>query len=294
MVSRMRVGLVLLALLAACRSDPPPHDATPPAVPGVETTTAAVARIRDVLRAPGVVTPNGLTPEARDAYNDLAAAEARLRLAEQASARVQALAPGNVAPRKDLEAALAEEASARAAAEHARQVIAGLGGAPAPSSDTHTLWVVARVPEESMPAVAAGAPATFTADVEGRPVAAGVVDGPPSYVDPTSRTAPVRIRIQGDMPGLVPGTTGSVTMEVGPLRDGVVVPEMAVVYDDRRALVFVDDGHGGFTATPVRLGVIRDGRVEVAEGLAAGTRVATVGAASLLSASRLAASGGGD
>jgi Cu(I)/Ag(I) efflux system membrane fusion protein len=142
-----------------------------------------------------------------------------------------------------------------------------------------------------MPAVVAEASAAFTADVEGRPVVPGVVDAAPSYVDTTSRTAPVRIRTDDGAHRLLPGVSGSVAIEVGPLRDAVVVPEVAVVYDERRPLVFVDDGHGGFTATPVRLGVIRAGRVEVAEGVAAGARVATTGAASLLSASRLGASG---
>jgi hypothetical protein len=117
-----------------------------------------------------------------------------------------------------------------------------------------------------------------------------VVDAPASYVDPASRTAPVRIRVEAGAPRLVPGVSGTAAIEVGTPRDAVVVPENAVVYDDRRPLVFVDDGRGGFTATPVRLGIVRDGRAEIVDGLAAGARVATTGAASLLSATRLDAS----
>ncbi len=284
---RAHTAAVVLGLLAACSNDPPPGEAPAPAVPGVETTVAVVERLRDVLHAPGVVTPDGLTPEARDARNDLAAAEARLRLAEQQTTRVRALAPGNVAPRKDLDAAVAEEASARAAAEHARRVLDAVGGPAPPAGQQRGPWIVARVPQERMPAIVADAAAAFTPDVDGRPVVAGTVDAPPSYVDSTSRTAPVRIRTEETAERLLPGMTGSVAIEVGPLHDAVVVPEMAVVYDERRPLVFVDDGHGAFTATPVRLGVIRAGRAQVVEGLAAGARVATVGAASLLSATRL-------
>jgi multidrug efflux pump subunit AcrA (membrane-fusion protein) len=81
--------------------------------------------------------------------------------------------------------------------------------------------------------------------------------------------------------------TGSAAIDVGAPHDAVVVPENAVVYDDRRPLVFVDDGHGGFAPTVVRLGVLRGGRAEIADGVAAGARVATTGAASLLSATRL-------
>jgi cobalt-zinc-cadmium efflux system membrane fusion protein len=91
---------------------------------------------------------------------------------------------------------------------------------------------------------------------------------------------------------LLPGMTGSVAIEVGTPHEGVTVPEAAVVYDDRRALVFVDDGHGGYSATQVTVGVVRDGVAEITSGLAAGVRVATTGAASLLSAAALAASGG--
>jgi multidrug efflux pump subunit AcrA (membrane-fusion protein) len=290
-VRHASAAAVVLGLLAACSSDPPAREAAAPAVPGVETAVAVVERLRDVLHAPGVVTPDGETPEARDARNDLVAAEARLRLAEQQTARTRSLTPGNVAPRKDLEAALAEETSARAAAARARQVLAALGGGDPPSGERRGPWVVARVPQERMPAVVAEASAAFTADVEGRPVIPGTVDAAPSYVDTTSRTAPVRIRTEVGAHRLLPGVSGSVAIEVGPLRDAVSVPEVAVVYDDHRPLVFVDDGHGGFTATPVRLGVIRAGRVEIVEGVAAGTRVATIGAASLLSAARLGTSG---
>jgi hypothetical protein len=65
------------------------------------------------------------------------------------------------------------------------------------------------------------------------------------------------------------------------------VPATAVVYDDGRPLVFVDAGDGRWDAHPVRLGVVRDGRIEITSGVAAGARVVVAGAASLLSARRL-------
>jgi len=286
------VALVLAALALACTRDPADHEAAKPTVPGLETAVAATAPIRDVVRMPGTVAPDGLTPEARDARNDLAAAEARLRLATQQVARLQALAQA-VAPKKDLDAALAEEASARSAAERARQVVASLGGRPdAAGTPPATAWVVARVPQEAVGLVAAGADARFMSDTTPRETFEGTVDGAPSYVDQTSRTAPVRVRVTDPQHRLLPGMTGSVAIEVGTPHEGVTVPEAAVVYDDRRALVFVDDGHGGYSATQVTLGVIRDGVAEITSGLAAGARVATTGAASLLSAAALAAGGG--
>src|SRR5262249_42587765 len=148
-------------------------------------------------------------------------------------------------------------------------------------------WIVARVPQEAASLVQAGATAEFVADVAGHPLVSAVVAEPPSYVDPASRTAPVRVRTGARDPRLLPGMTGTTTIEVGTRHDAVVVPEAAVVYDDRRPLVFVDDGHGGFTATAIVLGIVRGGHAEIRSGVAAGTRVATTGAASLLSATRL-------
>src|SRR5258705_2878661 len=135
MVNARSTGLGLLVLLAAC-GDPgdPAGPAPTTAVPGIETAVATTDRIRDVVHAAGMVTPEGVVPEARDARNDLAAAEARLRLATQQVARLRALAPTEVSPRKDLEAAVAAEADAPPPPQLARHALAALrraGQAPA-------------------------------------------------------------------------------------------------------------------------------------------------------------------
>jgi hypothetical protein len=287
-----RLASIFLVLAAACAREPAGGGEAAPAraVPGLETAVVSTERVRDVLRVPGLVAPDGLTPEARDARTELTTAEARLRLAIQQTARLRALAPGDVSPKKELEAALAEEASARAAAEHARQIAATLGGtAETGAVDGGGAWLVARVPQEAVGLVVAGAPARFTPDAGDRSSFAAAVAAPPSYVDAASRTAPVRVRATDPERRLLPGMTGSLAIEVGDPHDGVVAPEAAVVYDAERALVFVDDGHGGYTETPVTVGVVRDGRAEIVTGLAPGARVATTGAASLLSAARLGA-----
>jgi len=245
------------------------------------------------VRVLGVVTPDGLTREARDARDQLVAAEARLRLASQETMRRRALSPGDVSPRKELEAAIAEETSARAAADRARQIASSLGDTEPAAAPRGAVWLVAQVPQEVVELVLAGSPAHFTADVLERPTFAAEVTTAPSYVDPASRSAPVRVRAFDPDGRLVPGMTGSVAIEAGTVRNAVVVPEAAVVYDEHRALVFAGDEHGGFTQSPIVVGVVRDGVVEIVEGLTPGTRVATTGASSLLSAARLA-TGSGD
>ena len=138
-----------------------------------------------------------------------------------------------------------------------------------------------------MPRVEAGGEATFVPDALPEAALAGRIDAAPAYVDPTTRTAPLRLRVRDQEHRLRPGMTGTVTLEVGAPHDAVVVPSAAVVYDDAQPVVFVDEGDGRYVLRPVRLGVVRDGRIEVASGVQAGDRVVVIGAASLLSATRL-------
>jgi hypothetical protein len=262
-------------------------------VPGVETAVAAVEPVRDTVDGFGAVTSAGEPAEVRDARAELAAAEARRQLAAQQARRLEALATGAVAPRREIDAARAEEAAAAAAAARARQVLGAFGAVAegSPLADDE-VWVLARILQRDVPLVEAGAGASMRADAVPEPVLAGRVDAPPAYVDPLTQLAPVRLRVRDPARALRPGMTGAVRIEVGAPRAAVVVPAAAVVRDGAQPFVFVEAAAGRFEAQPVRIGVTRDGRVEIADGVAAGARVATIGAASLLSATRLPAGGG--
>jgi multidrug efflux pump subunit AcrA (membrane-fusion protein) len=286
--------LVVLVLAAACAREPEPEAgrALAPAVPGVETAVATVAPVRDAVEAFGTVAPAGEPAELRDARSALAEAKARHRLATQQVRRLEGLAEGAVAPRKELDAARAEESSAAAAAERSREALAGFGedGGRRPLRGEET-WVIAHVIQADVSHVAAGAGARLAADAFPGRTFPGRVDGAPAYVDPATRTAPVRIRVEDPGGVLVPGMTGAVTIEAGGAHDAVVVPAAAVVHDGDAPIVFVDAGEAGFAPRRVQLGIARDGRVEVVSGLEAGARVVTVGASSLLSALSLPAGG---
>jgi len=82
---------------------------------------ATADEVADVFHAFGTVTVEGEPPEVRDARTQLVEAEARQRLAAQQVERLEALAKGAVAPRKELDAARAELAGAQAAAARARE-----------------------------------------------------------------------------------------------------------------------------------------------------------------------------
>src|SRR5262249_40762641 len=153
-------------------------------------------------------------------------------------------------------------------------------------ADEH--WVIARIMEIDVGRVERGGDVRFAPDAYPGVTFAGRVDAPPSYVDPASHTAPVRLRVRDGEGRLRPGMTGAVELEVGTPREAVVVPASAVVYDDAQSLVFVaTDGH--YEARPVSVGLVREGWIEIAAGVSVGTPVVVTGAASLLSASRLPA-----
>ena len=282
------------ALAAACGHGgeaEAPHEAH---VPGLETVPARVASVHDVVHAFGAVTADATAPDARDAHTQLADAEAKHRLAVQNVRRLEELARGAVAPRKELEAARADEASTAAAVERARLVLASFGsaGSQTPLAPDE-VWMIAQLVQQQIAMVAAHAGADVVADAFPGRTFAAEVDATPTYVDPTSHTAPVRLRVKDPEHLLRPGMTGAVTVEVGEARDAVLVPEAAVVRDGADAVVFVEED-GKYVPRHVRLRAVRDGEVEVVAGIAADAHVVTTGAASLLSSTRLPASGDED
>jgi hypothetical protein len=285
--------LVLLLLLpAACMREPaaPETHDRGSSVPGLEIAPAVRAVVRDRVEGFGQVAAEGEVPEVRDARVQLAEAEARQRLAIERLGRLQDLSRGAVVPRKELEAARAEEATAAALAARARHVLAAYGGdSPQAPLEAREIWVIAQVTQVDVGSVQAGAPAAFTPDAFRDLEVAGRVDAEPPYVDPRTQTAPVRIRVLDAERRLRPGMTGAVGIEVGEPRTAVVVPAAALVYDGGKPSVLVEESEGRYAPRAVRVGAPRDGTIEVLEGVREGERVVTTGAASVLSAARLPA-----
>src|SRR5439155_1393861 len=158
--------LLLCALtLAACRAEREGKRAErarerSASVPGVETAVAAAEPMRDLVRAFAAVVADEQLAEVRDARTQLAQAEARRRLAGQQVRRLEELAKGAVAPRKELDAARAEEAAASAEAARAVKALAAFGGendhAPLGADEE---WVIAHVPQTDVPRIETGAEA---------------------------------------------------------------------------------------------------------------------------------------
>src|SRR5262249_44875786 len=138
---------------------PGEHSETAVQVPGLETATAETVSLRDTVRGFGAVAPAAEPPDVRDARAALAEAEARRRLAEQQVSRLETLANG-LAPRKELDAARAELASAAATAARARQALAAFGADERRGTlAAGETWLIAHVLQLDVGRIAAGAAA---------------------------------------------------------------------------------------------------------------------------------------
>lgn len=104
----------------------------------------------------------------------------------------------------------------------------------------------------------------------------GAVANVDSRVDPITRSVVVRAEIPNADRLLRPGMLMSVTL-FRPARAALVVPEIAVLQIGADSFVFRITPQATAERVKVVLGARRKGEVEIAEGLAAGDRIATQG-----------------
>lgn len=230
-------------------------------------------------------------------------AAATLDAAERAAARAERLLSAGVAPRKHLELANAELASARAAAGNANrlkqlsslvspidgvitQMTAVLGANVAEGEtlveviDTQALDVQLNVSPATASRIAAGQTVTMfqgtASEVE--PIATGVVAAVSGVLDSASRGVLVRVSVQKQQRALRIGESVSARLVIATHRQVVVIPDGALVPADAGFQVFVVDASSRAHAQAVTVGG-RDGHeVWIADGLKAGDRVVVDGA----------------
>jgi Cu(I)/Ag(I) efflux system membrane fusion protein len=157
-------------------------------------------------------------------------------------------------------------------------------------ADLSRVWVLAEVPEASIPAVRVGSTAQLDFPASGRQPFAARVD----FIYPTlsERTRTLRVRLSAANPGggLRPGLYG--TADFSSARHEVLtVARDAVVDTGVQQHVFVAVGDR-FEPRPVTLGVQLADRVEIRSGLQEGERIVASGVFLLDSESRLRATGG--
>jgi Cu(I)/Ag(I) efflux system membrane fusion protein len=157
-------------------------------------------------------------------------------------------------------------------------------------ADLSRVWVLAEVPEASIPLVRVGSAAQLDFPASGRPPFPARVD----FVYPTltERTRTLRVRLSAGNPGgaLRPGLYGTAAFETAG-HNVLTVPRDAVVDTGLQQHVFVAAGDR-FEPRPVTVGVQLADRVEIREGLKAGEQIVAAGVFLLDSESRLRATGG--
>lgn len=141
-------------------------------------------------------------------------------------------------------------------------------------ADLSRIWVFAHVFQNALGRIRVGDPATLTVDTyPGKPFH-GTVDFIYPQIDPTTRTARVRLEFPNRALELLPGMYVNVSLR-GPAITALTIPANAVLQTGTRAIAFIDHGDGVLVPRNIRLGAEIDGQYVVLGGLSAGERVVT-------------------
>lgn len=139
-------------------------------------------------------------------------------------------------------------------------------------ADLSTVWVVAEVYERDLASMRVGMPARIAIpSMPGRDWTGRVTFVSPT-LDPTTRTAQVRVEVPNPLRLLKPETYADVFLERA-MGMAAIVPETAVIRTGERTLVFVDHGDGRYEPREVALGERVGGGYQALSGVTAGERV---------------------
>jgi membrane fusion protein, copper/silver efflux system len=158
-------------------------------------------------------------------------------------------------------------------------------------ADLSTLWNIAEVYEQDIAAVKKGQPALLQLDAFPGEVFSGVIDLIYPVIDAQTRAVKVR-SVFKSMNRLAPNMYGQTTFTAD-LGAGVTAPREAVLLTGKRAVVWVQNDDGAFSAREVRVGARIDDDYQILSGLQAGERIAVSGGYLIDSESQLKSGEGG-
>lgn len=138
-------------------------------------------------------------------------------------------------------------------------------------ADLSTIWVEADVYESDLMNVRAGIRGEVTLPDNSTLVGRVTFINP--LVEPTTRTAKVRLEFNNAAMRLKPGMFLNVSLDVRQPSQ-LVVPRDAVIDTGMRQLVLVDDGNGRFSLREIKVGTQGQEYYTVRSGLSAGEKVA--------------------
>ncbi len=154
------------------------------------------------------------------------------------------------------------------------------------SEEATTVWLYATIYEGEMALVKTDQEVTATSvSLPGKEFI-GKISSVDSVLDPKTRSARVRARVENPEGLLKPEMYMNVTWKIS-LGEQLAVPEEAVLISGQTSIVFVDRGKGRFDPRQVKLGVAAQGYYAVLEGLSAGESIVTNGNFLIDSESRL-------
>ena len=145
-------------------------------------------------------------------------------------------------------------------------------------ADLSVVWVMARIAERDLAAVAVGQTVRVMPNgTSGAPITGRVGFVYPE-LDAATRTGMVRVELANPQGLLRIGQYADVEIETGGGQSTVIaVPDSAVIDSGARRVAFVVRGDGLFEARQLTLGRRGDGFVEVLAGLAEGERIVVTG-----------------
>jgi membrane fusion protein (multidrug efflux system) len=133
-----------------------------------------------------------------------------------------------------------------------------------------------RVPETRLPAIAPGQTLDLTVDALPGRSFRGTVYAIDPLVEAQGRAILLRARVPNPDGALRPGLFARVNLIVTTRQGAILVPEQAIVpVGDRQTVFKVVDGKA--SAIDVKLGIRRNGKAEVVEGLKPGDQIVTAG-----------------
>jgi membrane fusion protein (multidrug efflux system) len=233
----------------------------------------------------------------------LAGANARAREADQQLVRIKALRDKGFATKASFDAQVAAAAAARADAAEARAsigdrfvvapfsgyvslrqvsvgAVASAGTPIATISDTSTIKLDFTVPETMTASVAVGQPIAARSAAFPDAVFRGTIRAIDPVLDPATRAIKLRALIPNGDARIKPGMLMTVDLESRPRR-APGVPELAILNEGEARFVFVLGKDGKVKRARVTTGGRLGNLVEIANGLAPGTRIVTEGVVKL-------------
>jgi membrane fusion protein, heavy metal efflux system len=144
-------------------------------------------------------------------------------------------------------------------------------------SNMNTIWVLINVYEHDLGFVHLGDPASIHTDAYPTEFQGRVSFIAPA-LDPTSRTAQVRVVTQNPGGKLKKDMYVTATLQAGVIKDAIQLPNSAVLRDPQNEpFVYVERGTHQFAERSVRIGETQDGYTQILQGLNLGERVVADG-----------------